>query len=238
MANIPAALRDLPLDKIISAPMEAAIRAQAMAAQTTVDFIKQVGMKPTAAANLIQQNVPAGQNPDPPKGDSAPSGDANQAYEAQYVEFKFDRVIEERIAIPAAAGAPATTVTQTTVVPSRLTVPLLAIVPIPYIRINDMTIAFEYTIKDMESSESTSNLNVSAEAKASYWFFSVTVKGSYSNQNVNKRETDQSATLKINVNAVQDQMPEGLGKVLDILQQSMKVVPLSSGSVIPIPPPA
>src|SRR3989440_1404310 len=241
MADIPAILRDLPLDSIIGSPMQAAIKAQALAAQTTVDFIKQVGLKPVPAADLQQQLGGGPGVADPPKADDAPDGDAGKAYEARCVEFKFDRLLEEHVVGPAPAGAPPgtppTTLTRNTVVPSRLTVPLLAIVPIPFIRINDMTIAFEYSIKDIETHEQTTSAKVSVEAKASYWFFSATLKGSYSNQSVNKRETDQRATLKINVNAVQDRMPEGLGRVLDILHESMKVVPLSGGTPLAIPPP-
>src|SRR2546425_4969873 len=136
MANIPAILRDLPLEHIIGSPMQAAIKAQAFAARTTVEFIKEVGLKPVAAADLAQTGLPPGGVADPPKGDDAPDGDSTKAYEARYVEFKFDRLVEEQIVQPAAAaGTPPTVVTRHTVVPSRLTVPLLAIVPIPFLRI-------------------------------------------------------------------------------------------------------
>ena len=237
MANIPAILRDLPLDHIIGSPMQAAIKAQALAARTTVEFIKEVGLKPVPANDLQQSQIPAGSTADPPKTDDVPDGNAQQGYEARYVEFKFDRLVEEQTVIPPAAGSTtSTTVTRHTVVPSRLTVPLLAIVPIPFLRINDMSINFEYSIRDVVTAESKSEANVSAEVKAKYWFVSATVKGSYSNQSSNKRETDQRATLKINVNAIQDRMPEGLGKVLDMLHENMKVVPLSSGTPIALPP--
>jgi len=240
MANIPAILRDLPLEHIIGSPMQAAIKAQAFAARTTVEFIKEVGLKPVAAADLAQTGLPPGGVADPPKGDDAPDGDTTKAYEARYVEFKFDRLVEEQSvqqpAANAAPGTPPTVVTRHTVVPSRLTVPLLAIVPIPFLRINDMTINFEYSIKDIVTTESKSEMKLSTEAKGSYWFVSASIKGSYANQSVNKRETDQRATLKINVNAVQDRMPEGLGKVLDMLHENMKVVPLSPGTAISLPP--
>ncbi len=75
MADIPAILRDLPLEHIIGAPMQAAIKAQALAAKTTVDFIKEVGLKSVPVADLQQSNLPAGAVADPPKGDDAPEGD-------------------------------------------------------------------------------------------------------------------------------------------------------------------
>ncbi|PWG62710.1 DUF2589 domain-containing protein [Spiribacter halobius] len=96
-----------------------------------------------------------------------------------------------------------------------------------------MTIDFEFQIRDVETRESTSVRKVSAEAKANYWFFKVKVKGSYSNRTTNKRQTDRRTTLKITVNAVQDEIPEGLGRVLDILHESVKVVPIGEAQPVP-----
>ena len=198
MANIPAELKALPLEHIIGSPLTAAIKAQALAAETTVDFIREVGLR---------------------KDDETSSSAGEElSYVARYVEFKFDRVLEERIGTSEE--------TQLTVMPSKLTVPLLSIVPIPFIRINDMNIDFEYQIKDIVTSESKHNANVSTSARAGGWFYKVQLRGSYSYGSVNKRETDRRTTLKINVNAVQDQIPEGLARVLDILHDSTKVVPI------------
>lgn len=234
-ANIPQELRALPLEHIIGSPLVAAIKAQALAAKTTVDFIKEVGLKPRAPEALETSATDALA----PKDDETSGESGKEGFEARYVEFKFDRVLEEEITTPPPEGSPAgTPPTKTTkhyVVPSRLTVPLLAIVPIPYIRISDMTIDFEFQIKDVETSESTTEKKVSMNAKAGGWFYKVNIKGSYSNRTVNKRETDRRTTLKITVNAVQDQIPEGLGRVLDILHDSMKVVPLAAPQDISLP---
>lgn len=229
MVNIPAELRALPLEHIVGSPLVAAIKAQALAAQTTVDFIKEVGLKPRKLAT--------GETVDELDEVSGETGE--QGFEARYVDFTFDRVLEEEVLIPPAstapAGTPPTKSTKYNLVPSKLTVPLLAIVPIPYIRINDMTIDFEFQIKDVITSESTTEKKVSTKARVGGWFYKVNVKGSYSNRNVNKRQTDRRTTLKITVNAVQDEMPEGLSRVLDTLHESMKVVPLTAGTEIAMP---
>lgn len=224
MANIPAELRALPLEHIVGSPLVAAIKAQALAAQTTADFIKEVGLKPRALDDSESEA-----DLDEVSGESSEPG-----FEARYVDFKFDRILEEEKVTPSPDGStPPTKETKYSVVPSKLTVPLLSIVPIPYIRINDMTIDFEFQIKDIESRESTTAAKVSTAAKGGAWFFRASVKGSYSNRTINKRETDRRTTLKITVNAVQDQIPEGLGRVLDILHDSIKVVPLGTATEIP-----
>lgn len=225
MANIPAELRALPLEHVIGTPLVAAIKAQALAANTTVDFIKDVGLKP--------RTLEAGENENDLDTTSGEAG--KPGYEARYVDFKFDRVLEERTEIPGTPPAPPTYETKYSVVPSKLTVPLLAMVPVPYIRVNDMTIDFEFQIKDMVTRESTTEKKISTKARVGGWFYKVTIKGAYSNRTVNKRETDRRTTLKVTVNAVQDQIPEGLGRVLDMLNESMKVVPLKAPQEISIP---
>ena len=229
MANIAAELRALPLEHVIGSPLVAAIKAQALAANTTVDFIKEVGLKPRA--------LETGETED--ELDEVTGESGQPGFEARYVDFKFDRVIEEEVVTPPAADAPAGTspikTTKYSVVPSKLTVPLLAMVPIPYIRINDMTIDFEFHIKDIDTRESKTEKKLSMKAKVGGWFYKVSIKGSYSNRTVNKRETDRRTTLKITVNAVQDQIPEGLGKILDTLNEAMKVVPLTAPEEITIP---
>src|SRR5262245_504169 len=107
MANVPAALRDLPLEHIIGAPLEAAIKAEAHAAITAVKFIEEVCLTsiPQAEAAQTQADLePPGISVIPLKGDDVPAGDDTQAYEARYVEFKFDRLIEEQVLPP--AGSP------------------------------------------------------------------------------------------------------------------------------------
>jgi hypothetical protein len=224
MANIPAELRALPLEHMIGSPLVAAIKAQGLAANTTVDFIKEVGLKPRALS--------PGETADDFDMVSGESG--SPGFEARYVDFKFDRVLEERKEV-APPTTPPSYDTKYNLVPSKLTAPLLAIVPVPYIRINDMTIDFEFQIKDVETRESKTDKKLSTSARGGFWFAKASIRGSYSNRTVNKRETDRRTSLKITVNAVQDQIPEGLGRILDTLNESMKVVPLTAPTEITIP---
>lgn len=218
MTNIPAELRALPLEHIIGSPLVAAITAQSVAAQATVDFIKEVGLKPRD----LEAGEVAGDF------DSFAEADAGQekAFEARYVDFKFDRVLEEE------KIENNVKTTKYVLQPSKLTVPLLSIVPIPYIRINDMTIDFEFQIKDVVTKEKTTESKISTSAKARWWFVQASMKGSFCNRTANKRQTDRRTTLKITVNAVQDEMPEGLGRVLDILHEATKVVPLGGPTTL------
>src|SRR5262245_7438927 len=99
-------LRQIPFAHLIGAPMKAAIEAQALAAQTTIDFIHKVGFK-----------QPRAQDSDPLMSDTEENADFG---ELRNVTFTYDKKDETD-------GEDAT---------FSLTVPLLAVVPIPYIRID------------------------------------------------------------------------------------------------------
>lgn len=236
MSRVTAALRSLPLEFIIGAPLKAAIEAQALAALTTIDFIKEVGLKPSTTDS-------AETGPLAPIDDEG--DDDGNPLQVRYVEFKFDRVLEEQVSTPGDPNVdppiPPGSITKFRVVPSKLTVPLLAIIPIPYIRINDMTIDFEFKINDVVTTQRKSQRRITAKTSAKAWFVKTSIKGSYTSSSSRKRTTDQTATLRIQVNAVQDAMPEGLGRILDMLNEAMRVVPLGPGieiSSTTIPEPA
>lgn len=202
--SVPAILQALPLEAIIGGPLQAAIKAQAMAANTTVDFIKNVGLKADKNGDLV----------------------------AQIVDFKFDRTLEENQP-GARAGDPA--ISNYRIVPSKLSVPLLAIVPVPFIRIDDMTIDFEYKIHDVETSQRSEEGNIQGKVEVNYFAVKAELSGGYTNKSSNKRETDQSVTMRINVRASQDAIPEGLARVLDMMHEQLKVVPLETGALLAKP---
>ncbi|MGD8591581.1 MAG: DUF2589 domain-containing protein [Gammaproteobacteria bacterium] len=110
-----------------------------------------------------------------------------------------------------------------------LDVPILTIVPVPFIRIDNMSIDFKASISaSTEQSDSTSSTvgkEASMSGSASYWFVKAKFSGSVSSKKDSKSTKDSKYaveyTMDINVHAVQDDMPAGLAKVLNILTQSI-----------------
>lgn len=111
-----------------------------------------------------------------------------------------------------------------------LTVPLLTIVPIPYLAIEEMTIDFMAKITEAISSDrSTSNesaKNATLEAKGGWGPVSASFKGSLSSKHSSTSSSSSKynteLTMNIRVRATQDDMPAGLMKVLDILAGVVK----------------
>jgi len=92
---------------------------------------------------------------------------------------------------------------------------------VPFIRIESAQIDFECKVSS--STLDTTDIKVGVDASASGGFFGVnfSVKASFSYQNTHKDQVDKSATLKVSVKAVQDDMPGGLKKMLDILETAV-----------------
>jgi len=180
------ALSAIPFGSIIGGPLKACIEAQAMAAQTSWNFIKEVG---------LNTNAETGQK------------------EAINVTFQF--VKDGRMA--------------------QLNVPLLTIVPIPYIAITDIDIAFKANISASSSSVSETSrssavdagLEGSAGLRVGPFHVDASFNASYSSKKDSKatQESKYSVeyTMDVAVKAGQDSMPAGMAKVLELLGNALSV---------------
>ena len=205
------ALTNLPFHNIIGGPLEAAIKAQAMAANTTVEFIKAVGFKPVTKNGQI----------DPDKDDSSIVGDEDSEIgNIRYINFSYAK---KNLDGSKAEG--------------YMKVPILSIVPIPMLRIEEMTIDFATKITESEQndhgSESASKRNQSNSSKkgVSYstrnfrFWNRATFRGSVTQHSKSKSQhsskLSMDTSIDIHVRAVGDELPAGLGKILGILEANM-----------------
>jgi hypothetical protein len=175
-----SALAAIPFDNLIAAPLQAAIKAQALAAMQTVDFIRAVGLQ-----------------------------EVDGIVQAVNVTFLFQK-----------GGRTV-----------NLIVPLLTIVPIPFIRIDSMSIDFKANISATaattlnESASSAFDGKVSTSAK--WLFVNVNFDASYSSKKDSTATANSTYsveyTMNVAVRATQDSMPAGLASILNILQESIAV---------------
>lgn len=189
-------LKQIPFAHLIGAPLKAAIEAQALAAQSTIEFIHKVGFKQpvTGGPDLLFNNT---------------QNDAD-AGELRNVTFEYQKTDENG-----------------TEQDFKLTVPLLAITPIPYIRIDEMTIDFKAKLTDSIVRKADTSFQLDSTVSGSYSAFwspikvearvSSTFKASASVQANSTREY----SMDIHVRATQDAMPAGLSKILDILEDAI-----------------
>ena len=106
--------------------------------------------------------------------------------------------------------------------------PLLTILPVPFIRIKDMTIHFNFTIKTSAQDKTQHDFATKLSAKAGWGWGSVKLTASYGFKKESRSQVDRSSELDITVNAVQDEMPEGMRTLLSLLKES--IAPASGGA--------
>jgi len=229
MPNPGQELASIDFESMLGGPLVAVVNAQAQAAVSTVNFIKEVGFKKKAAEE--------------------DAGTDTGTEDPIYVTFKYPKEISPfvpavaavpadpgdplavpprppRPAIPAAAAIPAVFQTQ------ELTVPILTMLPIPYLRIDLATIDFNAKINSVEYRKTDTNLKISAdlEAKAGWLWGSAKLKVSSSFQRTTSQgnTVDKTYSMAVHIKAVQDEIPAGMEKVLSILEGAITSKPVGA----------
>jgi hypothetical protein len=209
-------LTQLPFGHIIGSPMKAAIEAQALAARSTVEFIQAVGFE-NQDDELFSPSATGG---------ATPVIASNAIGPVRTVTFKYKRQSVD--------GGPGGDIE------TELTVPLLTIVPIPFLRIDEMTIDFTAKITEEFKSTNKTSLELGYQASSSFKYkafwspvsvnFNASVSSKFNASRESSSRFSTEATMSIHVKAVQDEMPGGLSKILQILEASIKNPAPSGGS--------
>ncbi len=175
----------LDMKELIGGPLSAAADASVQLAQSTAEFINDVGFDEQKKVRNVQFGyTKKNENPD----GSISNDDMN------------------------------------------VNVPLLAIVPIPNLQIDEVNILFDMEVKESQKSESSKDYGGSFTGTANFGIFKATVSGSVSAHESNTRSSDNSAKYHVDVRATNHGTPEGLSRVLDMM--SACIAPELLGSTI------
>lgn len=220
MPNPGQELASIDFESMLGGPLVAVINAQAQAAISTVNFIKEVGFKKPAAEETAGGNT--------------------STQEPIYVTFKYPKELSPyQPAVPADPGDPAAVPPRPPraaqpAVPAvyetqKLEVPILTMLPIPFIRIDLTTIDFNAKINSVEYRKTDTNLKIDAslEAKAGWLWGSAKLKVSTSFQRTTSQgnTVDRTYSMAVHIKAVQDEMPAGMEKLLGILEGAIVSTP-------------
>ena len=110
----------------------------------------------------------------------------------------------------------------------KVSVPMLAIVPIPNLQIDEVNILFDMEVKQSERQESSTDLSATMNASTNFGIVKVNVTGSVSSHQSNTRSSDNSAKYHVDVRATNHGIPEGLARVLDMMAANVAPELLSS----------
>jgi hypothetical protein len=198
LVNMSSQFKGLPMGDLIGGPLTAACDAQVKLAQATSDFIQLIGFMPP---------------PDPKN----PAAQATRT-----ATFRFKRPVD---APPQPTGGTGTAVVPIYEEEVEITVPLLAIVKVPSLSITTVDVNFNMEVKSSFASKDSQDMSASAslDASVNWGVFSakVHIQGSVATHKENTRTSDNSARYSVAVHAEDKGMPEGLARVLDILQSAV-----------------
>lgn len=201
LVNMSDQFKGLPMDSLIGGPLTAACDAQIKLANATADFIKFVGFMP------------------PPQG----TKDPNAVGKPRTALFKFKRPVTPMpVSTEIGKPLPAPDIREEEV---ELEVPMLAIVHVPNLSITTVDVIFDMEVKSsFASTEKTeAEAAMSADVTVGWGIFKakVHIQGKVSSHKENTRSSDNSAKYHVAVHAEDRGMPEGLARVMDILQTSI-----------------
>lgn len=105
----------------------------------------------------------------------------------------------------------------------KVEVPLMSIINIPSLQVTDVDINFSMEVKSSFSESSKDEMEAKAEVEtelsAGLFKMKAKMSGSVSSSKESSRKSDNSAKYDVNVAAKQLPPPEGLARVLDMLDQ-------------------
>lgn len=100
----------------------------------------------------------------------------------------------------------------------KVQAPLLGLVPVPALLIEDVHVDFQMEVTSTEASKSNTTAEAGTSASYKSWFgASAEIHGKVTTSRENTRSTNQTAKYNVSVNARQQRPSEGLSRLMDIL---------------------
>lgn len=118
---------------------------------------------------------------------------------------------------------------ETELVSCEVQAPLLSLVPLPALTMDEATVRFSMELKSQELEKDTTQTEASSAASFSAWGFKAQISGKVSTDREHTRSTDKSAKYEIYAHAVQQQPAEGMAKLSSIFASVIEPIRPSSG---------
>lgn len=203
MPNLVAELNSLDFSVYIGGPLQAAVQAQHAASMSQVNFIQQVGFEEVTQAGTTESKL-------------------------RYVDFKYKKKtpnpnygktaqqLEEQ-------GLPPGTETGDEYLESdvSITVPFLTMLTIPALRIDEITIDFNAKLTSAETANVSTELGIGIEFGIQFKKVNFKATSSFKRTSSRGVSVEKSYNMAVHVRAVNDELPEGLDRVLTMLEDSI-----------------
>ena len=203
----------LPMDSIIAGPLNAAANANAAMALTQTKFILDNGFNKTVTGTGLTAQT-------------------------SYAPIVITMSLTRGVITPGDPNASPATVTTIQNIMTTFDLPLLTIIPINSLGVDNVDISFEMEVKSSfsdEASQSTSSSTAGAasfDAKLGWGPFSASVKGSVSYDHKDSQthsthyQKSNSAKYTVRVRASQLPVPKGVNTIIEAFTQAIQPIQL------------
>jgi hypothetical protein len=103
----------------------------------------------------------------------------------------------------------------------EIQVPFLTMLTMPALRIEEMTIDFNAKLSSTETSNVSSEFAASASLGIDYKIVNFKASASYKRTSTRGTSVEKTYNLGVHVKAVNDELPEGLDRILTMLEESI-----------------
>lgn len=191
-ADFVAQLGNIDFENLIGGPLEAAVKAQANASLSTVNFIQEVGFELDDDDKQVIRTVDFSyikKTPNPNFGSTDP--DLPEGTDTA------TEIFSENVAI---------------------VVPFISILNVPSLRIETVDIDFNVKLNSVFTKNVKSTIGIKTEVKNGGWSpIKFKVSASYRRSSSSGVRVEKQYTMGVKVKATNDEMPAGLEKVLNLL---------------------
>lgn len=217
----------LPMEDLIGGPLNASAKANAAMALTQTKFLLETCFSKVERALTEKEK----QNYKEKYGKEAGDNARHTSYSPVMIEMSLERSV-----LTPTKDSDGKTTTEIKSFTTSFNLPLLTIIPINSLGVNNVDISFEMEVKssfsetESESKEKESKGEGSFESKLGWGPLSVSIKGSasYSSRDSSTHDThyekSNSAKYTVNVHAGQLPVPKGVNTIIEAFTQAIQPV--------------
>ena len=222
LVNMADQFKGLPMEDLIGGPLMAACKAQIKLAKSTAEYIREVGLQEHEVLDSDNKPIVTGQ-------DESGKDIHQKEFKTRQVDFSYKKPI---------ANSAGTSITPHEV---NISAPMLAIVPVPALLVEELEVDFNMEVKSSATEHKEMKAEGGFDATIGWGPFQASIHGSVSSKDEQTRTSDNSAKYHVKVRAKQQEVPEGLSRILDMMHDTIAptqikpgVTTQTDGSAVPV----
>ena len=214
MSSLVNELNNLDFSTLIGGPIQAAVQAQNKAAIAQVQFIQEVGLikNVNGDATLAMVDFSYSEENNNNAGNTAATSSGNGSGSG-------NNSGSDSEGGSGSGSSSSETSNDDSSITRTIRVPLLTMLNVPSLRIEEMTIDFNAKLTSVETASTETNASANASLSIAYGkVASLKASAAYQKKSTSGSQVDKTYSMVIHVRVVSDDIPAGLDRVLSLLE--------------------